>query len=88
MAETPSSVFHNDLSACNDFDVTGQIHSIQCRTLVLCGSYDRMTPQQNSQYLADTIPGAQIHVIPEAGHMVMIEKSHEVALSLARFLMG
>jgi pimeloyl-ACP methyl ester carboxylesterase len=39
-----------------------------------------------SQFLADQIPNANLQVIPEAGHMVMLEKPREVSEALVTFL--
>jgi pimeloyl-ACP methyl ester carboxylesterase len=88
MAEIRQSVMYGDLLACQEFDVTGLIERIHRPTLVLCGSEDRMAPLRYSQFLADTIPSGRLAVIPEAGHMVMLERPQAVALALEGFLSG
>jgi pimeloyl-ACP methyl ester carboxylesterase len=86
LTETRQSVMHGDLLACNDYDANGRIERIRQPTLVLCGSEDRMTPMRFSQYLADTIPSSRLVVIPDAGHMVMLERPQAVADALGNFL--
>lgn len=86
MAESRQSVLHGDLRACSDFDVVSQVSEVSCPTLVVCGCEDRMTPYRSAQYLASTIPQAQIHLISDAGHMVMLEKPSEVANALESFM--
>jgi pimeloyl-ACP methyl ester carboxylesterase len=86
MAETRPSVLHSDFIACAAFDETERIAAIHQPTLVICGQDDKMTPLRYSQFLADTIPNAELEVIPEAGHMVMLEKPLAVATALANFL--
>jgi len=86
MAETRPSVLHGDLLACHEFDLTERLGEIRCPTLVLCGSEDQLTPLRNSQFLAGAIPAAFLKVIPEAGHMVMLEKPKEVASALQDYL--
>lgn len=86
LVETRQSVLYGDLLACNRFDVMDQLGSIKQPTLVVCGENDQMTPLRYAQILTNAIPGAQIKVIPAAGHMVMLEQPHLVAESLLSFL--
>jgi pimeloyl-ACP methyl ester carboxylesterase len=85
--ETPrQSVFYGDLLACNCFDVMDHLESIHQSTVVICGADDQMTPVRYAQYLASSIPNARLNIIPDAGHMVMLEKPQLVADSLLSFL--
>jgi len=88
LKETRPAVLHGDFVACNNFDMMEHLTSISVPTMAICGEHDRMTPLRNSQYLADTIPNARLQVIPDSGHMVMLEKPVEVAKSLEGFLSG
>jgi pimeloyl-ACP methyl ester carboxylesterase len=88
MAATRPSVLHGDFLACDVFDEMERIGQIRQPTLVVCGNEDRMTPVRYAQFLAASIPSASIKVIPEAGHMVMLENPHAVAASLVEFLAG
>ncbi len=74
--------------ACDAFDETERIEQIRQPVLVICGNEDRMTPLRQSQYLAEHIPGAVLKTIPDAGHMVMLEKPQPVADILRGFLEG
>ena len=86
METTRPSVLHGDFQACNDFDMMESIKKIRVPTLVICGKDDQLTPVRYSQYLADQIPKAQPRIIPEAGHMVMLEQPQAVANELSSFL--
>jgi pimeloyl-ACP methyl ester carboxylesterase len=77
-AAAGAAVLYADFSACNDFDVTGQLDHMTLPTLVIAGAEDRLTPLKLAQYVADHIPGAQLEVIPAAGHFVMMEQPGEV----------
>ncbi len=88
LAGIRQSVMYGDLLACNEYDASALIGRIHCPTLVLCGSEDRMTPLRFSQYLADSIPAGRLVVIPDAGHMVMLERPQAVAAALGSFLAG
>jgi len=86
MAETRPTVLHGDFVASDAFNIMDQITGISQPTLVVCGIDDQLTPVRYSQFLADKIPDAQLEVIPDAGHMVMLEKPQQVAEVLVAFL--
>ncbi len=86
MAQTRPTVFYGDFLACDQFDVSGQVNQIRQPALVLCGAEDRLTPPRLSEFLAGQIPNAKLVVVPQAGHMVMLEQPQVVAAALARFL--
>lgn len=88
MSATRSTVFQGDFIACNQFDVMDRLDKVRASTLVVCGADDRMTPPRYSEVLASSIRRAQLMVIPDAGHMVMIEKPKEVAAVLTLFVQG
>jgi pimeloyl-ACP methyl ester carboxylesterase len=55
-------------------------------TLVLCGEDDGMQTAANSRHLAEAIPGARLQIIPQCGHLPMLEKPDEVAAAVFSFL--
>lgn len=86
MLETRQSVLYGDFLACDGFDQSERLGEIEAQALVLCGELDRMTPVRNAQFLTDHLPNARLQVIPEAGHMVMLEHPLQVAAALREFL--
>ncbi len=86
ISETRQSVVLGDLQACNRFDVMERLIGVQQPTLVICGSEDQMTPLRYAQYLSNSIPNAQLSIIPGTGHMVMLEQPRQVSESLLSFL--
>ncbi|MCU1690466.1 MAG: alpha/beta hydrolase fold protein [Pseudonocardiales bacterium] len=50
----------------------------QCRVAVVCGAADRLTPLSHSKLIASEVRGAQLHVIDDAGHAVVLERPDEV----------
>jgi pimeloyl-ACP methyl ester carboxylesterase len=76
------------LQACNKFDMMDRVADIVKPTLVLCGADDQMTPLRYAQFLASGIPDASLAVVPNAGHMVMLEQPRLVADYLLNFLQG
>ncbi len=75
-----------DLDACNNFDVMQRLGGIQLPTLAIVGQEDFMTPVKYSEFLKAGIPGANLEVIPNAGHMVMIEQPYLFNAALDKFL--
>ncbi|MCJ7434439.1 MAG: alpha/beta hydrolase [Anaerolineales bacterium] len=86
MSETRAPVLYGDFLACDAFNMLDELPRVQTRTLILCGEKDEMTPPKFSETLRDGIPGAQLEIVPEAGHMLMLEQPNAVAKSLEQFL--
>jgi pimeloyl-ACP methyl ester carboxylesterase len=86
MSKTRPAVLHGDFLACESFDATAQLSELSIPTLIVCGSEDRMTPLRHSEFLRDHIQGARLAVVPNAGHMVMLEQPAAVADLLSDFL--
>jgi len=86
MMETRQAVLYGDFLACDAFNVMESVHRIKVPTLVICGSEDRMTPPNRSEYIQTHIEGAQLQIVEGAGHMVMIEQPDRVADLLGEFL--
>jgi pimeloyl-ACP methyl ester carboxylesterase len=72
-----------DLRACDGFDVMDRLWEVRCRTQVLVGSEDVLTPPAYSRLLADRISAGRLTEYPGAGHMLLWERPAEVAGELA-----
>jgi pimeloyl-ACP methyl ester carboxylesterase len=59
-------------------DTTGFLPEIKIPTLVLCGSFDALTPPPVMRALAEKIPDAEFAIIPHAGHMSPLENPDAV----------
>lgn len=79
-------VLYGDFTACNTFDVMERLAEIGSPTFALCGTHDALTPAKYSIYLRDRIPGAELHLLEGAGHMVMVEKPQAVAQAVSSLL--
>ena len=75
-----------DFMACDKFDRMDRIGEVRCRTLVVCGEDDLMTPKKYSEYLHERIKGSELVTIPGAGHGVMLEKHREFNRALENFV--
>lgn len=67
-------------------DVTGRLPEITAPTLVLCGEEDALKPPAYSRIIAERIAGAEILLVPGAGHAVVIEEAETVNTALLGFL--
>jgi pimeloyl-ACP methyl ester carboxylesterase len=85
MTETRPSVLYGDLLACETYNVTDQLSRVSAPAYVLCGARDKMVPLINSEFLRDHIAGAQMEVVPNAGHMLMLELPDETADRISAF---
>ena len=84
----PPTTLHDDFQACNHFDITDRVATIHTPTLILVGADDQMTPPKYSALLAERITGARLVVIPNAGHMVMLEQPDAVSSQINTWLGG
>jgi pimeloyl-ACP methyl ester carboxylesterase len=86
MMEIRPTVLHSDFLACNSFDVMEEIGKIEIPSLVLTGTEDQMTPPRYAQHLFNQLGNARLVLVPEAGHMVILEQPERVASELLNFL--
>ena len=55
-------------------------------TLVFAGLADRLTPREHADKIASALPGAHLYLYPGAGHMLPLERTHEITTRLATLL--
>lgn len=58
--------------------------AIACPTTIILGERDQMTPLSRALPFARTIPGADVQVLPGAGHMLPLERPDDVLAGLRR----
>jgi pimeloyl-ACP methyl ester carboxylesterase len=88
MLELSPQVVHDDFTACDAFDVMGDLGTVRAPTLIITGTEDIMTPPKYAQYLAEHIPDSRLALVEDAGHMVMLEQPETVAQAIGEFLSG
>ncbi|MBO9444579.1 alpha/beta fold hydrolase [Ruegeria sp. R14_0] len=67
-------------------DQQGALRMIKTPTLVVCGAHDRLTPVRKHAFMADLIPGAELKVIDDAGHLPTLETPQAVNEALESWL--
>jgi pimeloyl-ACP methyl ester carboxylesterase len=55
-------------------------------TLVLAGGKDRSVTPEHTQALANGIPHAKLQRFPGAGHLVVLERAHQIAGAVTQFV--
>jgi len=66
-------VLYGDFLACDRFDMMNEVEKIDLPTLVLCGEDEELTSVKYAQFLHQRIKGSRLEILPQAGHMAMIE---------------
>ena len=67
-------------------DALAHIGRLRCPVLVLCGENDQLTPADRSHELAAAIPGAELALLPQCGHMLTMEQPEAVNDRLLHWL--
>ena len=62
--------------------------AIRCPTVVIVGDGDELTPPKLAEEIAGGIPGAQLVVVRDSGHLTTIERPADVNAALVRWLAG
>ncbi len=75
-----------DFRACAEYSVKDRIASLVPPLAVYFGSADLLTDERRNLALALAVPGAIHHRFEGAGHMLMVERTAELAARLAEFL--
>lgn len=55
-------------------------------TVIICGEQDALTPPEHAQEMANYIKGAELHIIPGAGHLAPLEQPAPVNRILKKWL--
>lgn len=82
----PSPPLIEMLRGMRAFDMEGSLESIDVPTLVIAGGRDRITTVRASRRLSESIPGARLVVLEDAGHTAMMEREQQFTLLVAGFL--
>lgn len=84
---TPIDVVAEYYPAFDDHDKTEALaHFAGLPVLVLAGTQDLVTPSEHSEAIADLLPDGELVLVPDAGHLVMLEHPEVVTDRLADLL--
>ena len=60
--------------------------AIRVPTLMLVGAEDVITPVEVAREIVDAVPGAELVIVPDCGHLSTLERPEAVNAALSRFL--
>ncbi len=69
-------------------DLRPSLGTITCPALVVCGQDDQLTVPAMSQEIAQALPYAQLHLLPQCGHMLSWEQPEALNTLLLDWLLG
>jgi len=87
MLQVRPEILYGDFLACDRFDLMNEVEKIVLPTLILCGDDDQLTPAKYSQFLQSRIKGSNLEVLPNAGHMVMMEAPQAFNEKIREFIL-
>lgn len=88
MAQPTSRVgYLAQLTAAGTFPGTAsRLSRLRQPVLIVHGGADRLVPPENAYVLARLIPGAEVRVLPEAGHILLTDATDEIVEAMLGFL--
>lgn len=73
----------------NEPNYTGEeLSDIRVRTAIVIGDHDTAISREHTEFIASQIPGAQLIILPDAGHGVPVENPRLYAQTVLRFIDG
>ncbi|MBT5263708.1 MAG: alpha/beta hydrolase [Rhodospirillaceae bacterium] len=82
-------VLAKDLAASNDYTAGLEAAArVTCRTLLVMGEDDRMTPVRTTGSLLEALGTCETMVLKGAGHMMLVEQPDETLDAMIDFLRG
>ncbi len=86
LKEARPGVLYSDWQACARFDARPQIAGLHAPLWVAAGMDDQLVPLSSSQFVANHAPRAQFQLVPNAGHMLILEQPRLLGQGLLAFL--
>ena len=74
--------------AIGEMDLRERLGAIRAPTLVVAGADDPATPPAMGEEIASLVPAAEFVAVPEAAHMIAIERPEALNVILGAFLRG
>lgn len=72
--------------AIQDFDLRGRLLRIRAPTLIIQAMDDRVVDGSHGRFLRQSIPGSELRLFRETGHMIPVERPAETAEAISVFL--
>ncbi len=86
LSAIPEAVYRETLRCLTTFDRRADLARIAVPALLVAGEKDGAAPLKTMQRMAEAIPGARLHVVQGAGHLLHIERPAEFRAAVLPFL--
>jgi len=87
LLENGKKTLYKDMRACKSFDGSALV-LLKTPCLIICGKKDKITPPDHSRQLLKKIDKSTLHIVPKAGHMVMIEAAEVINRAIESFVIS
>lgn len=87
-SNAPDGVAAAQRGMARRIDSVPTLPRIRCPTLVVVGEQDRLTPPADAQRIAQSVRGARMVTIPNAGHLPNLESPAAFNAALSQFFAG
>jgi 3-oxoadipate enol-lactonase len=88
LERTPRQGYLGMLHALRDADLGDRVQHLSLPALVVSGELDEATTPADGRELASLIPGARFELLPQASHLLSVEKPRELAALIDHFSEG
>jgi len=88
LERTPNEGYLAMLHALRDADLTERVRGLRAPALVVSSELDEATTPADGRKLAGLIPGARFELLPQASHLISVEKPRELAGLIDAFSEG
>jgi 3-oxoadipate enol-lactonase len=78
LVNTPPEGYAACCGVIGRLDLRGVLGSIASPPLVIAAAHDRSTPPEHGRAIAAAVPGARLHLLPEAAHLANVECASDV----------
>ncbi len=86
LATSPLSIAGTLIALAGRTDTTPALYSVRVPSLVLVGKHDALTPVSAATAIKEKLFGAQLQIIPDAGHVSNVEQPERFNAHLIEFL--
>jgi pimeloyl-ACP methyl ester carboxylesterase len=83
---SPEVLRHFAKVGYGNFDYRPKLNDVEKPTLLIVGEHDRTTTPRAARTLHEGIPGSELHVVPDSGHMSFVEQTDEYIAVVRDFL--
>jgi pimeloyl-ACP methyl ester carboxylesterase len=84
--QAPSATALGQLAAMRSHDTRERLQELEMPVLVMHGEEDALIPPENGRELARLIPGAELVLLSDCGHLVATDAEEEAAEALLGFI--